>query len=226
MCGRFFRHEVSWEEYRSYLNLFEWGKVRSTPPAHNIAPSQTVPIIRMEPDVGQPVLANAMWGLVPRWWKKPLSEKKFSTFNAKGEEVAEKATFRTSWKDRPCLVPMSGFYEWKTEAGAKQPFAISLRNRRVFFAAGLWDRATVDGASLDSFTILTTGPNSLMADIHNRMPVIPRQDRIRDWLEGSPDERAAMIEPHDPDDMQAWKVGKAVGNVRNQGPELIEPEAQ
>ena len=226
MCGRFFRHEISWEEYLSYLNLFEWGEVRSTSAAYNIAPTQTVPIIRIEPDVGQLVLAPAMWGLVPRWWKKPLSEKKFSTFNAKGEEVAEKATFRTAWKDRPCLVPMSGFYEWKTEASGKQPFAIGLRNRRLFFAAGLWDRATVDGASLDSFTILTTGPNSLMADIHNRMPVIPRQDQIRDWLAGSPDERAAMIEPHDSDDMQAWKVGKAVGNVRNQGPGLIEPEAQ
>lgn len=222
MCGRFFRHEVSWEEYLSYLNLFEWGEVRNTSAAYNIAPTQTVPIIRMEPDVGQLVLAPAMWGLVPRWWKKSLSEKKFSTFNAKGEEVAEKATLRTSWKDRPCLVPMSGFYEWKTDAGVKQPFAISLRNRRLFFAAGLWDRATVDGASLDSFTILTTGPNSLMADTHNRMPVFPRQDRIREWLEGSPDLRAAMIEPHDPDDMQAWKVAKAVGNVRNQGAGLID----
>ncbi len=223
MCGRFFIYGLSWEDYRAYLDMINAENISETRAAFNVAPTQKAPIVRMANDGDKPELVHAAWGLVPRWWKKPLAEKKFSTFNAKGEDVAEKATFRASWKDRPCLVPMSGFYEWKGKAGAKQPYAIGLRNRRVFFTVGLWDRATIDGAPFDSFTILTTKPNSLMAEIHNRMPVIPPQDQLVDWLTGSPDARAEMIEPHDPQDMHAWKVGKAVGNVRNQGEELIEP---
>ncbi|WP_425402942.1 SOS response-associated peptidase family protein [Hyphomonas adhaerens] len=89
--------------------------------------------------------------------------------------------------------------------------------------AGLWDRATIDGETVDSFTILTTKPNTLMVDIHNRMPVIPPQDCITNWLKGSPEIRVDMIAPHDAQDMHAWKVGKDVGNVRNQSKELIAP---
>ncbi len=221
MCGRFFRHKVSWEDYHAQLNLFKPEDIPEIPPAYNVAPTQSSPIIRVHENGEDLELAMAVFGLVPRWWKKPLQEKKFATFNSKSEESHEKATFRASWKDRPCLVPMSGFYEWKGLKGSKQPYAIAMRNRRWFFVAGLWDRATIDDRPFDSFTILTTSANEFMADLHKRMPVIPEQSEASTWLRSSIEDRRSLITPYSGDDMYSWKVGPEVGNVRNQGEELI-----
>ena len=221
MCGRFFRHKVSWEDYYAQLSLFRPEEIPEIRPGYNIAPTQIAPIIRRRETDGQLELAGAVWGMVPGWWKKPLSEKKFSTFNAKGEEAAGKASFRSAWKNRPCLVPMSGYYEWTGSKGSKQPYAIGLKNRRWFYVCGLWDRATVDGALFDSFTILTTAANELTKKVHPRMPVIPNQADAAKWLTSDADERQDMVQSYDPADMHIWKVGKAVGNVRNQGEELI-----
>lgn len=222
MCGRFFRHKVSWEDYHAQLNLFKPEEIPEITPAYNVAPTQKSPIIRRQENGEKVELAMAVFGLVPRWWKKPLSEKKFATFNSKSEESHDKATFRASWKDRPCLVPMSGFYEWKGPKGDKQPYAISMRNRRWFYVAGLWDRTVIDDQALDSFTILTTTANEFMSDIHHRMPVIPEQSEALSWLNATVDERRSLTTPYQGDDMYAWKVGRAVGNVCNQGEKLIE----
>ena len=223
MCGRFFRHKISWEEYHAQLDIIGSQENLATESAYNIAPTQQVPIIRQFEDGDHMELAFAMWGLVPSWWKKPLSEKKFSTFNAKSEEVAEKSSFRSAWKKRPCLVPLSGYYEWTGPKGEKQPFAISLRNRRWFYACGLWDRAHIDGRPIDSFTILTTAANDLTREVHHRMPVIPEQSEAKDWITAPIERRENMIGSYDPTDMHLWKVGKAVGSIRNQGAELIDP---
>ncbi len=221
MCGRHFRHGVSWEDYHAQLSLFRPEEIPHFPKAYNVAPTQQVPIIRVRGESDDLELTFARWDLVPRWWKKPLSEKKFSTFNAKGEEAATKASFRASFKDRPCLVPMSGYYEWKGPRGQKQAYAIAKRNRRWFFVAGLWDRAMIDNEPLESFTILTTDAAPDLEHIHHRMPVIPDQSSAADWLRASPDERQDMIFPDASGDLHAWKVGPEVGNVRNQGEELI-----
>ncbi len=229
MCGRYFSHGVSWEEYRSSLDFQVPPDMPDLRPAYNIAPTQTAPIFRYEGD--KLVAAPAMWGLVPHWWKKPLSEKRFSTFNARSEKGASAASFRTAFKKRHCLIPASGFYEWKGPKGQKQPYAIGLQNRRWFCFAGLWDRATieehsVDGETveervIDSFTILTTAPNDMMKDIHNRMPVILNPGDYKVWLEPENDNGTALLKPFPGDLMHAWPVGKAVGNSRNQGRELI-----
>jgi putative SOS response-associated peptidase YedK len=221
MCGRFFRHKVSWEEYYAQLNLFRPEDIPEFVDAYNIAPTQTAPIIRRRHDEGTLEIVPAIWGLVPVWWKKPLSEKKFSTFNAKAEEAHTKPTFRSAFKSKPCLVPMSGFYEWTGPKGRKKPFAISMQNRRWFCVAGLWDRVYVDDQPLDSFTILTTAPNEFMSELHNRMPLIPEQSEARDWILSDLDARKDMIKPYCGCDLHAWEVGKAVGNVRNQGKSLI-----
>lgn len=201
------------------------GDIDPPEPAYNIAPTQYAPILRWTPegegDRATLQLAPAMWGLVPSWWRKPLKEKKFSTFNARAEEAADKPVFRGAFRHRRCLVPASGFYEWSGEKGRKQAFAVSVRNRRWFCFAGLWDRAMIDGSELDSFTILTTSPNDLMAGLHTRMPVIlDPVDYVR-WLDPATP-AAPFFEPYPTDAMQAWPVGPAVGNVRNQGPQLIE----
>jgi len=227
MCGRFFRHGVSWEEYSSYLNLFENAGIDPPEPAYNIAPTQIAPIIRIAVEdehvpKGVRHMAPAMWGLVPSWWRKPLSEKKFSTFNARSEGVATSNTFRGSFRHKRCLVPVSGFYEWTGPKGKKTPFAIGLRNRRWFCFAGLWDRATIDGSEIDTFTILTTSPNDLMAGLHTRMPVILDPANYERWLDTSRRDVDDLFEPFETEAMHAWPVAPAVGNVRNQGVTLIE----
>ncbi len=221
MCGRHFRHGVTWEEYHAQLSLFRPDEIPKINPAYNIAPTQQAPIIRGREDSDELELVFARWDLIPRWWKKPLSEKKFSTFNAKGEDAAQKASFRASFKDRPCLLPMSGYYEWVGTRGSKQPYAIAMRNRRWFCVAGLWDRAYVDEEHLDSFTILTKEASSEMAELHHRMPVIPEPSKAAEWIRSTPGERYKIIETAKSDQLHFWKVGPSVGNVRNQGQALI-----
>lgn len=229
MCGRFFRHGVTWEEYHAALGLIIPDGVAPPEPVYNAAPTSLQPVVRLRPEgdgpedtVGQREMAPAMWGLVPSWWKKPLSEKKFSTFNARAETVDTSNTFRGGFRHRRCLIPVSGFYEWTGEKGRKQPFAIGLRNRRWFCFAGIWDRAMIDGSEIDSFTILTTTPNDLMAGLHTRMPVILKPEDYATWLDTSNRRVEHLYEPFPTEDMHAWPVSPAVGNVRNKGPELIE----
>ena len=145
-----------------------------------------------------------MWGLVPSWWHQPLKEKKFSTFNARAEGLQESNTFRGSFRHRRCLIPASGFYEWTGPKGSKTPFAIGLRNRRWFCFAGLWDRAMIDGSEIDSFTIITTQPNDLMAGLHTRMPVIIDPQNYSRWLTASTREVERLFEPYPTDAMHAW----------------------
>lgn len=227
MCGRYFRHGVTWEEYRGALDLIPPENTAPPEPTFNAAPMSLQPIIRTAPEdqrnSGTLEMAPALWSLIPGWWKKPLSEKSFSSFNAKSETVAEKPVFRGAFRHHRCLVPMSGFYEWTGPKGAKIPFAIGLRNRRWFCLAGLWDRAMIDGSEVDSFTVLTTTPNDLMAGIHTRMPVILHPADYARWLDPTSGPVGDLYQPFPTDDMHAWIVGPDVGNVRNNHPSLIEP---
>ena len=227
MCGRFFRHEVSWAEYRGALALIPPDGVDPPEPTYNAAPMSVQPVIRLAqtPD-GKTIpdrveMAPLIWSLIPSWWTKPLKEKTFTSFNAKSETAAEKPVFRGAMKYRHCLVPVSGFFEWTGEKGAKIPFAIGLRNRRWFCLAGLWDRAMIDGSEIESFTGLTTDPNDVMAGLHTRMPVIIAPEHYARWLDARSGPTDDLFEPFPAEDMHAWPVGSAVGNVRNNSPDLI-----
>ena len=227
MSGRFFRHDISWDDYASALDLFRPEGLAPPEAAYNIAPTQIVPIVRfgIEDDIaprGKLHLAPAIWGLVPSWWRKPLSEKTFATFKARSESVATAATYRGSFRHKRCLVPASGFNEWTGPEGRKTPFAIALRDRKWFCFAGRWDRAIINGSELDTFTILTTTPNDLMAGLQTRMPVILDPSDYDRWLDTSSRDVEDLYEPFASDAMHAWAVGSAVGNVRNQGVELTE----
>lgn len=222
MCGRFFRHGVSWEEYHDALGVIPPAGVLPPEATYNAAPTTIQPIIRNNEHSGVREMAPARWGLVPSWWTKPLSEMKFSSFNAMAETVAEKPVFRGAYRHKRCLLPVSGFYEWTGKKGAKTPFAVSLKNRRWFCVAGLWDAALIDGSHIESFTVLTTQPNDLMAGIHTRMPVILKSEDYDRWLDPRSGDPVDMYEPFAVDDMQAWVVGSAVGNVRNNEASLIE----
>ena len=223
MCGRFYRHAVSWEEFRAALEIIIPEGVDPPEAKYNIAPMSYVPIIRRDVDTKQLELFPSMWSLVPSWWSKPLSEKKFSTFNARCETAHEAATFRGAFRHKRCLIPASGWYEWSGTKGNKIPFAVSLRNRRWFCFAGLWDCALIDGSELHTFTILTTQPNDVMAGIHTRMPVILHPDQYERWLDPTAKlDFDDLFEPFPAEDTYAWVVGPKVGNVHHQGPDLID----
>mgnify|MGYP003645571519 CR=1 FL=1 len=221
MCGRFFRHGVTWAEYRGALALVPPDGVEPPEPTYNAAPTTHQPIFRLD-EMGQIVCEPAMWGLVPSWWKKPLKEKTFSSFNAQSETIAEKPVFRGAFRHHRCLVPVSGYYEWTGAKGRKTPFAIGLRNRRWFCLAGLWDAAIIDGSDLHSFTILTTTPNNATAGLHHRMPVILKPEDYDRWLHPESGPVGDLFEPFPAEDVHAWPIGPDVGNVRNNHPGLIE----
>ncbi|MEM7766592.1 MAG: SOS response-associated peptidase [Pseudomonadota bacterium] len=221
MCGRFFRHGVTWGEYQAMLNLIPPERVEPPEPTYNAAPMSLQPVIRQGETAGTTELAPMIWSLIPSWWTKPLKEKRFTSFNAKCETVAEKPVFRGAFRYRRCLVPVSGFYEWTGSKGAKTPFAIALRNRRWFCMAGLWDQALIDGSHIESFTVLTTTPNDVMAGLHTRMPVILDPSQYARWLDPGSGPVQDLFDPFPAEDMHAWPVGAAVGNVRNNSPDLI-----
>ena len=162
------------------------------------------------------------WGLIPHWAKDVSIGAKL--INARGETVAEKPAFRGAFKYRRCIVPASGFYEWKPGAKGKQPYAIVPEDDPCFGFAGLWEHWTAaDGSVLETGSVLTTSANALMAPIHERMPVILQQDAYQSWIHGDPAEVKALIRPWPDGGMRAYPVSRAVGNVRNNSPQLIEP---
>lgn len=168
------------------------------------------------------------WGLVPSWSND--DKMGAAMINAKAETVAEKPAYRSAFRARPCLVPADGFYEWKAVGPKeKQPYFITTKDKYSFAFAGLWEwwrakDAPKDEPGLETFTILTTEPNMLCAPIHSRMPVILAPEDWGGWL-GTPEDRKKLLRPFPAEPMECWPVGKAVGNVRNQGSELIEREA-
>jgi putative SOS response-associated peptidase YedK len=193
-------------------------------PRYNAAPMQWLPVVRERPS-GERVIHLLRWGLVPSWAKDEAIATKL--INARGESVAEKPSFRAAFRRRRCIVPANGFYEWQQIAGAKQPFYIQPVEGGFFGFAGLWERwrRPADGEAVDSFTIVTTEANAAMRPLHDRMPVILAPGDFAAWLTGStPAEQAqALIRPCPEAALAAHAVAKAVGNVRNDTPALIQP---
>ena len=166
------------------------------------------------------------WGLVPFWVKDPSLE--LRTIKAKAETVTTTPAFRETIKYRRCLVPADAFCEWqKLDAKTKQPFAIALKSGEPYALAGLWEKwkDRTSGTDLLMFTVITTDPNEVVQPLHDRMPVIIPEKNYDRWLQPGDPERQPidLLRPYDADKMTAWRVDKAVGNVKNDRPELIEP---
>jgi putative SOS response-associated peptidase YedK len=165
------------------------------------------------------------WGLSPYWAKNPRIG--FSTINAKAETVATAPAFRDAFKHRRCLVPADAFYEWqKLDPKHKQPFAIALASREPYGFAGVWERWKDPDTRewLETFSIITTDANALVAPLHNRMPVIIERKDYARWLGGAPP--IDLLRAFPADQMAAWKVDAAVGNVRNDSAELLVANTQ
>lgn len=191
---------------------------------YNVAPSTFQPVIRNDKETGSRELVLMRWGMIP-FFAKSFKDFSFSTINGKAETVASSPVFRTPFQRRRCLIPASGFYEWKkVDAKTKQPYRFEMASGKMFAFAGLWDawKDPVHNEWLQSFTIITTTPNELTAQVHNRMPVILAERHYDRWL-ARDDARLPLylLRPYPTDEMEAHEADKDVGNVRNNSPELL-----
>ncbi|HUY43679.1 MAG TPA: SOS response-associated peptidase [Acidimicrobiales bacterium] len=178
---------------------------------------------------GQRVLDRYRWGLLPSWAKDPALANRL--FNARGETVAEKPSFRSAFAKRPCAIPVDGFYEWDHRPGkSRQPYYFTRADGEPMIFAGLFehwrDPQTPDSPVVATCTIITTTPSADMDEIHDRMPVVLERDEVSTWLdvlEVSGDERLSLLRPAPVGTLKHHGVASAVGSIKNDGPELIDP---
>lgn len=225
MCGRY----AMTSSAQQLADVFSVEVLPEVLPRYNIAPTTQVPAVVVGDD-GTRSLQMFKWGLIPSWSKDKKGGARM--INARAETVASKPAYRAAFKRRRLLVVADGFYEWERigsgKAAKKIPHLIQLRDGVPFGMAGLWE-IWHDPDSEDevrSCTIVTTEGNTLMKGIHDRMPVILPQEHWVRWLDpavNDRDELQEMLVPFDPDQMQERRVSSAVGNVRNQGPDVQDP---
>jgi putative SOS response-associated peptidase YedK len=216
MCGRFTLFATPVEVAGLFDALpVEW------PPRYNIAPTQPVLACRLDAATGTRSLLPLRWGLVPSWARDLSAGVK--AINARAETVADKPTFRAAFKGRRCLIPASGYYEWKHEGKAKQPHFIHPRNAGLFAFAGLWDVWAKGQAPVESCSIITTAANEATRHLHERTPVILGPSHFAAWLDPltPPPALHELLRPCPPERVTLHPVGAAVGNVRNEGPGLV-----
>lgn len=228
MCGRFSQGH-SWSDVHAFLSLL--GPAQNLAARYNVAPTQEVGVVRAA-DGGRR-LAMLRWGLLPPWAKDAAIAARL--INARAETVGEKPSYRSAFKHRRCLVPADGFYEWKTEGKAKQPYHIHLPEDALFCFAGLWEswrvpegvvlpasyRGLGPGDEIESFTIITTDAAPSIAQIHHRMPVILNPADFEPWLAGTGDYHS-LLHPYD-GPLLAERVSTRVNKPANDDASLIKP---
>ncbi len=237
MCGRFTKYASSAE--RAAMRAQDWRSIREewrpkpgreradadgrlSRDRFNIGPAQLVETIRHNPETDELLVDPLQWGLVPRWTKDLKQARK--PINARSETVRTSGMFKDCFARRRCLVPMDAYYEWSGEKAPKQPWAIGRRDGHEFLVGAIWDGwKTPDGAILRTVALITTEPNESLAMIHDRMPVIVQHDDVETWIGGDADAAAGLMLPAPESYLRAWAVGRAVGDVRNDGPELLAP---
>ena len=218
MCGRYTLSSPS----DLLRDLFELEEAVELGDRYNIAPSQEAAVGTDDGD--GPRLTLMRWGLVPFWAKDPGIGHRM--INARSETVREKPSFRTAFRRRRCLVAATGFYEWQKTDGRKQPWFFGLEGGGPFAMAGLWDRWDKGDTPLESFTILTTEPNELVAQAHHRMPVILERGSYGAWLDTSledTDQLVPLLAPFNAGEMKGYPVSTFVNSPANDSPLCVEP---
>lgn len=219
MCGRFTLRSSP----KAIAEVFGLAETPHVEPHFNIAPSQSVAVVREQPD-HQRELVHLHWGLIPFWADDPSIGNRMA--NARCETAATKPSFRRAFRSRRCLVVADGFYEWQKTDGRKQPYFIQMKDHRPFGMAGLWERWDKEGGPIESCTILTTDANDLMMPIHERMPVIIPPGEFDLWLDPSQhDEKklSGLLRPFDSKTMTAYPISTQVNNPKNDVVTCIEP---
>jgi putative SOS response-associated peptidase YedK len=224
MCGRY-TNRFTWSQLHTLMRLTTPAPGDLLPMRYNIAPTQTAPVVRQDAQ-GNRTADMLRWGLIPFWADDPGIGPRL--INARSEDAASKPSFREAVKKRRCLVPASDFYEWQTLPGqkTKQPWAFRVKGVPVFAFAGLWERWSKGGEPVETFTILTSRPNALVAPIHDRMPVIVRPEMYDLWLDAARHDYAdcaPVLEPFPAELMEAHKVSGRVNSPANDESSLIEP---
>lgn len=215
MCGRFTRL-YTWKQLHALLDLRYPADIEMQP-SWNIAPTQSTPVCRAIDD-GERELVPMKWGFTPAWSKGTA----MGPINARSETVATSRMFHEAYRDRRCIVPISGFYEWKKAGAATQPYYIRLRTGEPMLMAGIWIRSREGAAASDTFAILTTEPNSLIATIHDRMPLIVQPEAVAEWLAAGPaPETPSGAFPSD--EMEMYPVSRRVNSAKHDDSTLCAP---
>ena len=211
MCGRF-SHRLSWQEIHALYQLT--SAPSNLEPRYNVCPTDTIGAV-VERD-GLRELVPMRWGLVPYWWKDKAN-KAPATFNARAETVQEKPFFRAAFRRSRCLIPISGYFEWKTTPDGKQPYYFSRVDGAPITVAGLWDewKDIETGEPLKSCTMIITAANKFTSDTHDRMPVILEAGAFAPWL--SIGAGLELLQPAANDVLQKWPVSKRVNSSRAPG---------
>ena len=225
MCGRYGRTSDKQRIADAFRVKSDLAGLAMPPADYNVAPSTFQPVIRESREDGSREMLLMRWGLIPFFTKDIASFKGVSTINARAETVPTAPTWREPFKKRRCIIPASFFYEWKKlDAKTKQPFAFSVAGNSMFAFAGLWDAwKDAQGHWLQSFSIVTTSANELMASVHTRMPVILHQRDYDRWLSREITEQPPinLMRPFESEDMNVNPANPLVGNVKNNGPEML-----
>jgi putative SOS response-associated peptidase YedK len=222
MCGRAYKTYTDEELYFQYLNKRPLIPIEFVP-VYNLCPTQDTLVLRLID--GERRFENMRWQLVPEW--EPTFSTKLSTINAKAETVFNSRLFGDLVCRQRCIVPLSGFYEWKSDGQGKRPFKIHLQNNAIMSVAGIWETWRPGSPhERRSFSILTTAANPFMREIHDRMPVILDNRLVADWLEPEIHERTELEQILQPCS-DAWltkaEVSQLVNSPKNDGPKLLEP---
>ncbi len=218
---------MTWRELHERMDLI--GTPLNLRPRYNVAPSQDVAVVRAD-DHGR-TLAMLRWGLIPAWAREPNIG--YKLINARSETAAQKPSFRAAWRNRRCLIPADGFYEWKREGKTRQPWLFEMRDAAPFAFAGLWEQWRIpEGAALtgslaerspgdavETCTILTTAANGTVTPVHGRMPVILPRDAYGPWLAGE----EVPLAPYPADAMTAHPVSMHVNRPANDDPACVQP---
>ncbi len=216
MCGRY----TITAPPQAMRELYRYMGQPDFPPRYNVAPTQPVPIVRLEGGRRHFVLVR--WGLVPSWSKEAPQS---LLINARAETIAEKPSFRGAFRHRRCLMPADGFYEWKAmPKGPKQPFFIRRRDGGPFAFAAIWENwMTKDGSEIETCAIVTTEANATLMPVHRRMPVILDEKDFDRWLDPATPEKelAALMRPAPDGLLIAEPVSTAVNRVANDAASLI-----
>jgi putative SOS response-associated peptidase YedK len=221
MCGRYVSPEEAAMERAWHIGARNNNPFRGL---FNAAPTMRLPVYRVRVEHG-PEVVPLHWGLIPSWAKDAKIGVRM--INARAESVAEKPAFRAAFRGRRCLIPMMGFYEWQKVGGRKIPHYVHLLNAELFAAAGLYEYwSGRDSAEpIESYTIVTTEANEMMAKIHDRMPVILAKGDHDAWLDPKNENTIGLqklLKPYPAEEMRAYPISPRVNNVRNDEPGLIE----
>jgi putative SOS response-associated peptidase YedK len=215
MCGRF-TLRASPHALQQEFDLFDWPEL---PPRYNIAPTQQVPVVRLRADGSGREAVLLRWGLVPFWSKDTKIASRL--INARADSVAVKPAFRAAFKQRRCLVPADGFYEWQAGVTPKQPFLIHPASGKPFAMAGLWEHWQQDGNAIESFTIITTAAVEQTRWLHDRMPVILERKDYDAWLDpakGKPAEVVDLLRPFTAEPLVCTPADPQINSPRYDAP--------